>query len=539
MGGLLTLDSFTKVFPEICTTKACNALRSEAENSHVSTIQGTTHVQCQTEATKTDMTGITISCYNLGCFAGALAALQFGQVFGRRRAIFLGCTFVTIGAILQCSTFGLPQFIVGRLICGFGTGINTYVPMLLSTPSKNALGCRSNPFIRSTVPVWQSETTKPHQRGPVVAAGTTMVIAGVCLSYWVDFGFSYIEASSVAWRFPIAFQMVFAIIVLVMVLLMPESPRWLVHKDRVEEAAQVISALYDLPAEDPLVADQLQAIRAVHSVDTKGSSRDMFIQGPLKNRTRMLLGVSLQIASQLTGINIITYYAAVIYENEIGLSPFVSRLLAAGNGTQYFLASLFSVLVIKYFNRRSVLMFVSSGQAVSMVVLAITNSIGGRGSGIVAAAFLFVFNTFFALGYAQISWLYPAEITPLGVRAQANALSTSSNWICNFMVVMVTPVAFNNIGWRTYIIFAVFNAAALPMMYFCYPETKDRSLEEVDLIFRNSDNLRHAVELSFTMEKHFDSRGNLIRSVTHDIQGEKTGKDQGPGSDHREVTDGV
>lgn len=256
-----------------------------------------------------------------------------------------------------------------------------------------------------------------------------MVIAGVCLSYWVDFGFSYVETSSIAWRFPIAFQIVFALIVLTMVLVMPESPRWLIHKNRVEEAAQVISALYDLPQEHPLVADQLQAIRAVHSVDTQGKLRDMFIQGPLKNRTRMLLGVSLQVASQLTGINIITYYAAVIYQNEIGLSPFVSRLLAAGNGTQYFLASLLSVPIIKYFNRRSVLMFVASGQALSMVVLAIMNCIGGRGPGIVAAAFLFVFNTFFGIGYAQISWLYPAEITPLGIRAPANALSTSSNWV--------------------------------------------------------------------------------------------------------------
>ncbi|KAJ9626720.1 hypothetical protein H2204_009990 [Knufia peltigerae] len=421
--------------------------------------------------------------------------MRYGQVFGRRRTIFIGCTFVIIGAILQFASFGLPQFIVGRVVCGFGTGINT-----------------------STVPVWQSETTKPHQRGPVVAFGTSMVIAGVCLSYWIDYGFSFVKTSSVAWRFPVAFQIIFALIVLVMVLVMPESPRWLVHKDRVEEAAQVISALYDLPEQDPVVADQLQAIRAVHSVDAKGSLNNMFIQGSLKNRTRMILGVSIQILSQLTGINIITYYAAVIYQNEIGLSPGVSRLLAAGNGTQYFLASLFSIPFVKYFGRRKVLMTVSSGQAFAMVILAIMNSIGGRGPGIVAAAFLFVFNTFFGIGYAQVSWLYPAEITPLRIRAPANALSTSANWICNFMVVMITPVAFNNIGWRTYLIFAVFNSAALPIMYFCYPETKGRSLEEVDLIFRDSKNLRQAVKLSFTMEMHYDSKGDMIRSVTHDIE---------------------
>ena len=88
------------------------------------------------------------------------------------------------------------------------------------------------------------------------------------------------------------------------------------------------------------------------------------------------------------------------------------------------------------------------------------------------------------------------------------------------MVVMITPVAFNNIGWRTYLIFAVFNAAGVPIMYFFYPETKDRSLEEVDLIFRNAKNLRQAIKLSFVMAKHYDNEGNLIRSVTHDIEDE-------------------
>jgi sugar porter (SP) family MFS transporter len=364
-----------------------------------------------------------------------------------------------------------------------------------------------------------------------------MVIAGVMVSYWVDFGFSYTEPSSVAWRFPVAFQLVFAFIVLGMILVMPESPRWLVCQDRIEEAAAVISALYDLSEDDPLVADQLQAIRAIREVGTKAGILEMFTQGALKNRTRTLLGVWLQILTQLSGINIITYYAATIYQNEIGLTPFVSRLLAAGNGTQYFVASLFSVPIIKYCNRRPVLIMVASGLSMSMTVLAILNSIGGRGPGIGAAAFLFVFNSFFAFGYAGLSWLYPAEVTPLSVRTEANALSTAANWLGNFTVVMITPVAFNNIGWRTYIIFAVFNFAAIPVVYFFYPETRGRSLEEVDLIFRNSRNLRQAVKLSFTMERHFDHKGNLVKSMAHDVEGEESfGKDEISAVEHHEVT---
>ena len=458
--------------------------------------------------------------------------MRFGNYFGRRYAILIGCTIVSVGAILQFSAFGLTQFIIGRVICGMGTGINTYVYLdQTRTPT--------NESYSSTVPTWQAETTKPHQRGAIIALETSMVIAGVMLSYWVDFGFSYIEPSSAAWRAPIALQLIFAFVVLAFILVMPESPRWLVCQDRLEDAKEVICALYDLPEQDPLVADQIQAISAVRSVEEAGGIKEMFVQGPLKNRTRTLLAVTMQILSQITGINIITYYAAVIYENEIGLSPFTSRLLAAGNGTQYFLASLCSVPMIKYFNRRTVIMFVASGQAATMAILAILMSIGGKGAGIGAAAFLFVFNTFFGIGYAQLSWLYPAEITPLSIRAPANALSTSSNWLFNFMVVMITPVAFNNLGWRTYIMFAVFNAVGVPIYWYCFPESKGRSLEEIDLIFSTSRNVREAVKLSFTIERHFDDKGNLVKSLTQDLVEKDIGfnADAKAGSDinHREV----
>lgn len=158
---------------------------------------------------------------------------------------------------------------------------------------------------------------------------------------------------------------------------------------------------------------------------------------------------------QISGINLITYYAATIYQNEIGLSGFISRILAAANGTEYFLASWIAVFTIEKFGRRQLMLFGAAGQSFSMIILAIMDSIGGKGPGVVAALFLFIFNSFFAVGWLGMTWLYPAEIVPLRIRAPANALSTSANWAFNFMVVMITPVAFTSIGYKTYIIFAV------------------------------------------------------------------------------------
>jgi MFS family permease len=161
----------------------------------------------------------------------------------------------------------------------------------------------------------------------------------------------------------------------------------------------------------------------------------------------------------------------------------MSRLLAALTGTEYFIASWPAVFLVERVGRRKLMLFGAAGQAATMAILAGVNSRQETPYQIAGIVFLFVFNTFFAIGWLGMTWLYPAEIVPLRIRAPANALSTSGNWIFNFLVVMITPVAFNSIGNRTYVIFAVINAVMVPSVYFFYPETACRSLEEMDGIF--------------------------------------------------------
>lgn len=161
------------------------------------------------------------------------------------------------------------------------------------------------------------------------------------------------------------------------------------------------------------------------------------------------------------------------------------------------------------------MLFGAAGMALSMTVLAIVTSIGGSGPGVVAAVFLFVFNTFFAIGWLGMTWLYPSEIVPLAIRAPSSALSTSANWIFNFMVVMITPVAFAKIGYRTYIIFAVINAVIVPCVYFFYPETAYRSLEEMDEIFRQVEGWKGAFDVVRVARpdvtpNRYDKHGNLL-----------------------------
>ncbi|CAP85507.1 Pc20g01780 [Penicillium rubens Wisconsin 54-1255] len=470
-GGLLTLDSFVKYFPEINTLDSYTEHWSPSAKSNQSTRQG-----------------ITVAAYNLGCFAGSIPTIWIGNILGRRKAIFLGSFIMCVGAILQCTSYGLAQLVIGRLITGFGNGINT-----------------------STVPTWQSECCKSHRRGQMVMIEGAMITCGITISYWINFGLMFADPNEVAWRFPLAFQIFFAAIILAFVMFLPESPRWLILKGREEEAKEVLACLMGDETDELFIDTEFTAIKATVLEMATGSFRDMFTMGEDRHFHRTMLAYVNQMFQQISGINLITYYIPTLLEQQVGLDATISRLISACNGTEYFIASWIAVFTVERFGRRTLMLFGAVGMSISMVVLAISDSISS--TGVAQTVFLFVFNTFFAIGWLGMTWLYPAEIVPLKIRAPANALSTSSNWIWNFMVVMITPVAFENIGYKTYIIFAVINAAIVPVVYFFFPETTMRSLEEMDRIFRKTTSVFNVVSLANTEPHMYGPNGELLRTL--------------------------
>ncbi|EAA31803.2 putative sugar transporter [Neurospora crassa] len=443
MGGILTLPEFLGYFEQINPD-------APGLTPHESSMRSTYQ-------------GISVASYNLGCFIGAIITIFIGNPWGRKKIILLGTSIMIVGAILQASATTLGHFIIGRIITGIGNGGNT-----------------------STVPTWQSETSKAHKRGKMVMIEGSLVTAGIMLSYWIDLGLSF-APGSVAWRFPLAFQIIFCILILIFIPFLPESPRWLVFKGRDAEAKEILAALNDVELDDPIVDTEFHFIHDTVVEMSKGSFKDLFTMDKDRNFHRTLLAYLNQVFQQISGINLITYYAAVIYSG-LGMSDFLARLLAALNGTEYFIASWPAVFLVERVGRRKLMLFGAIGQAATMAILAGVNSRpDDKPYQIAGIVFLFVFNTVFAVGWLGMSWLYPAEIVPLRIRAPANALSTSANWIFNFMVVMITPVAFNKIKYQTYIIFAVINAFIVPVVYFFYPETACRSLEEMDMIFHKVD----------------------------------------------------
>lgn len=322
-----------------------------------------------------------------------------------------------------------------------------------------------------------------------------LISAGIMIAYWIDYGFYFLEGS-IRWRFPIAFQSFFTLIVMGGLLFLPDSPRWLIMRGRDDEAQYVISRLLNKPINDREVMTEMTLITEALASQSKGGSfkmKELLTSGPSQNLRRTIIAMAAQFFQQICGINLITYYATFLFENSLGFDKQMSRLLAAANGTEYFLASLVALPLIERVGRRKLMLFGAFGMMGSMAILAGTISTGKlmpNGApkldmvyGITATVFLFVFNSFFAIGWLGMTWLYPAEITNLRIRIQANALSTCSNWLSNFLIVMITPPAFKNLGYQTYIIFAVFNAAILPCVWWWFPETKGRTLEELDVVF--------------------------------------------------------
>ncbi|KAA8649623.1 uncharacterized protein ATNIH1004_002294 [Aspergillus tanneri] len=331
---------------------------------------------------------------------------------------------------------------------------------------------------------------KPTSRGKGLCIELAINIFGVALSYWVDYGMSYVQ-NEAQFRFPLALQILFAIATFGGVYRLPESPRWLVAHDRNEEARQILWSTQNnaktIDMNDPSISRNLDEIQSAVTQEreaaTGGSFKTILKNGEQRLLYRTLLGVGGQLMQQLSGINLITYYAPVIFQKSVGMSHNLSLLLAGFNGIAFFFSSLVPIWIIDRPGRRKLMLFAAAGQCACMAVLAGTVSEGSKIAGIFVIVKLFLFNFFFAVGLLAIPWLLPAEYAPLTKRTRAAALATASNWIFTFLVVEITPVSINSIGWRTYIYFSVFNFFFLPLIYFFYPETQHLSLEDIDGLF--------------------------------------------------------
>ena len=310
--------------------------------------------------------------------------------------------------------------------------------------------------------------------------------SGVACGQLVGYAFWSLGDCQAQWRMPVGIQLIPATVVFLFINFLPESPRWLVKHGMMEEASYVLSKLRGLPEDDKTVlAEHASIIASFESQagEAPFQYKELIQNGKTKTFYRIAIGFFIQAAQQLSGINMVSTYANKILADSFDIAPGLSHLIAACGGIEYAICSLLSVFLIEGLGRRRAFMGTATGMALCFATIAGLSSTTDRTLQLVACGLLFLFNSFFGLAWVGGPFLYSAEIAPLRCRAQANAIASAGNWIFCFVIVMIIPPAMANIGWRTYIIFAIFNAAFVPIIYFFLVETKNRSLEELDVIF--------------------------------------------------------
>ncbi|KAJ5102481.1 hypothetical protein N7532_003010 [Penicillium argentinense] len=441
MSGILQGSSFIGEFPVLD--------KSLGDEQHVSVLQGA-----------------VTACYELGCFFGAIFTLCFGQRTGRTPLLVAGGLLMVLGTVISTAAFGeswgLGQFVIGRVISGLGNGMDT-----------------------ATIPVWQSECSRAHNRGFLVCFEGAIIAVGTFIAYWIDFGLSYVN-SSVQWRFPVAFQIIFAVMVTAGALMLPESPRWFMMQGKDDEALQILAQLNDssVDAEDTLRDYNLmKADMRAAEAQQSGSWKTLFTFGKTQEFQRMMIGCSGQFFQQFTGCNAAIYYSTLLFENNLHMEHKLSLILGGVFATVYALATIPSFFMVERVGRRNLFLIGFLGQGLSFIItmgcLIDESTQNAKG----AAVGIFLFICFFAFTTLPLPWIYPPEINPLRTRTMAASASTCTNWITNFAVVMFTPVFSDASPWGIYLFFALVNFVGIPFAYFFYVETAGRDLEEVDIIF--------------------------------------------------------
>ena len=412
----------------------------------------------------TKLQGTIVSIYDIGCAAGSLFSFIAGERFGRKAMILAGGSTMILGTIILASSTTLAQLLVGRIVTGIGNGFNS-----------------------SNIPAYQSELCAAKNRGLLLSMQGTVTIVGLCIAYWMDYGLSF-ASGPIQWRFPIAFQAFFATCLVLQILPLPETPRYLILKGDTASASQVVASLRgkNVSLDDESVQYTIKQISSGIEIESAGGPfryAELLTGGRTQNFRRIVLCCAVNVMQQFTGSNMINYYAPVVYANAMHLSRNLSLILGGCTSLTYLVGSCIPLWAMDRFGRRALLMFSASGLATCFAIAAGLLSTRTTSAAYGATAMVFLFQIFLGIGFLPVPWFYPAEVTTTRIRSKGQSLASFINWMCVFTVVQITPIAIGNIGWHTFIIFACFNALWVPVVYAFFPETNQLELEDIDHLF--------------------------------------------------------
>lgn len=394
------------------------------------------------------MEEIVVSSVLLGSFVGAIAGGVLADRFGRRRLLIATAVVFGAGAVGAALSPGTAWLVAARVVAGAAIGIASFV-----------------------APLYISEIAPVGIRGRLVAINQVALTSGIVLSYAIDYAF----AGSEGWRWMFGLAVIPAAAFGVGLAFIPDSPRWLAASGH---AAQARAVLERIRRPEQVEGELVEIQRSVAL--QKGTWSELL--GPLC-RPAMIVGVGLAIAQQITGINMVIYYAPTIF-NFAGLPSASAAILASvGVGVVNVALTVVAMMLIDRIGRRPLLLISLAGMAPSLFVLGLAFSLPQLSAslGWIAVISLMSYVGSFAVGLGPVFWLVLSEIYPLRIRGRAMSVGTAANWGSNVVVALSFLTLTQVVGkGATFWLYGAISIGAWLFAYFLVPETKGRSLEQIE-----------------------------------------------------------
>ncbi|WPK25374.1 hypothetical protein PUMCH_002686 [Australozyma saopauloensis] len=416
--------------------------------------------------------GLMISIFNVGCAVGGIFLCKVGDMYGRRVGLMFSMVIYVVGIIIQISSQrAWYQFFIGRLIAGLAVGTVSVIS-----------------------PLFISEVAPKQVRGTLVVCFQLCITLGIFLGYCTTYGTKRYTDSR-QWRIPLGLCFAWAIILVVGMLSMPESPRYLVEKNKIDEARKSIARSNKVSEDDPAVNTEVQLIQA--GIDREAlagnASWKELITGKPKIFRRVIMGIMLQSLQQLTGDNYFFYYGTTIFQ-AVGLrDSFQTSIIL---GIVNFASTFAGIWAIEKLGRRLCLLTGSAAMFVCFIIYSLIgsqhlykngysnepgNTYEASGKAMIFITCLYIF--FFASTWAGGVYCIISESYPLRIRSKAMSVATAANWMWGFLISFFTPFITSAIHFYYGFVFTGCLLFSFFYVYFFVSETKGLSLEEVDVLY--------------------------------------------------------
>ncbi|OQU93801.1 hypothetical protein CLAIMM_00268 [Cladophialophora immunda] len=415
------------------------------------------------------ITGTINGLYCAGALFGALHVGWMCEARGRKETMYLASAVNVVGGALETGSVNMAMFLVSRFISGWGIGMMVVL-----------------------IPIYQAEISPPNARGFLVGQHGTWIVLGYAIAGWVGAGTYYSSNLSFQWRFPIALSIIPPLALAMCAPWIPESPRWLLTRDRREEAWNIVKRLHGGAAEDEGALQyareefyqMTEQVRVDAAAWKQGGWRGMFTNKTY--RKRFWMGFFIQYAAQSTGAQVIYVYIVSLYQN-LGLTGGVPLIMGAAYVTVATISNFTGALLLDKVGRKPLLLAGLTGCMLSVCLetamiaeYAGTTNKAGLSMGVF---FSFCFISFYGGGIDVVGYVYCSEIFPTTIRSQGVAWSLAGTFLSTLVYVEAAPTALANIKWKYYIVFICLTFVNIWIFYFWCPETRGKSLEEINALF--------------------------------------------------------